>query len=198
MIAVFWDDRLSFQKILWNFGMIVQNYIRYLPKKECTFSPTSQHQSASLNSIFETPTYVRISFILLCLLEELVLSMYSILTRQSSSYLRNIRFLISCNFGVIVLSWNDHITFVMSVRLSFRLYTTSGRISVKFDIGHFYENLSIISTHVSNLIKISRTLHYNLRILLRYYYCRRWPKFAIEIFLCIFGPLAKFRKSTFI
>jgi hypothetical protein len=108
--------------------------------------------------------------------------MYSILITQSSNILRNTRVLISLNFGVVVLSWNDHITFVMSARLSFRLYICSGRISVKFDNGHCYENLSIISTHVSNLIKISGTLHYNLRILLRYYYCRRWLKFAIENF----------------
>jgi hypothetical protein len=126
------------------------------------------------------------------LLEELVLLTYWIVTRQSSNYVRKKRVLISCNFGVLALSRNDHITFVMSVRLSVLLYTTSGRISVKFDIGHFYENLSIICTNVSNLIKISGTLHYKLRILLRYFYCQRRTKFAIEHFYAFLDRLQSF------
>ena len=132
--------------------------------------------------------------------------MYSILTGQSSNYVRNGTVLISGIFGAVALSRNAHIRFVksirlsvlLSVRLSVLLSTTTGRISVKFDIGRFYENLSINSTNGSNLIKISDTLHYKLRIFLSYFYCCRWHNFVIQAFSCIFKSFAKFRKATII
>jgi hypothetical protein len=130
--------------------------------------------------------------------EEQFLSMYSILTRRSSNYVRNKTFLISGIFGAVALSRNSHISFVKSVRLSVLLSTTAGRTSVKFDIDCFYENLSINSTNVSNLIKISGNFHYKLRILLSYFYCCRQQNFVIKAFSCNFKPLAKFRITTII
>ena len=86
------------------------------------------------------------------LLEEHVLFIYSIFVRQSSNYVSNKTVLISCTFLAVSLSRFAHIGFVL-------LFTTAGRISVKFYIGPFYKDLLIRSTNYSNLIKMSFTLH---------------------------------------
>lgn len=103
------------------------------------------------------------------LLEEHVSSMYSLPKRQSSNYVRNKTFLISGIFWAVALSRNGHIRFVKSVRLSVLLSNSTGRISVKFDIGRFYEYLSINYTSDSNLIKNIGHFTLKIRIFLRFF-----------------------------
>jgi hypothetical protein len=120
-------------------------------KKECSQWPSSQLQSAGLYWLFETPTYVRIA-LFYCVAWRTrfidVLDSYKIvfqLCKKQNTF--NFWY-----FLVVTLLRFVHISFVL-------LFTTTGRISVKFYIGSFYKDLLINCTNVSNLIKISVTLH---------------------------------------
>ena len=74
------------------------------------------------------------------LLEGRVSSIYSILTRQTSNYVRTKGFLNLENIlGPVALSPNAHVSVVKSVRLSV-LSTTTEWITVKFVIVCFYEH----------------------------------------------------------